>query len=200
MNFLAHLALSAPDEEEMIGNLMGDFTRWVDVETLPAAMRRGIALHRAIDRFTDFHPIFSTSKERISDERWRFSGVLVDVFYDHFLARDFSRHMGRELRGFLDEVYAALRRRQSGMPERVVPVLDRMIEQDWMGSYVTLEGIGGILERMSRRLKRETNLGSGVVELEAAYEGLEGDFERFWPEVRRLVEGERGKIGLAGLA
>ena len=183
MNFLAHLVLSAHDEEEMLGNLLGDFTKWIDVSTLPAGMQRGVRLHRAIDRFTDFHPIVSVSKERVSDERWRFAGVLVDVFYDHYLARDFPQYGGGTLRDFLDRVYAALRRRQGGMSEKFARVIDRMIAQDWMGGYGSMDGISLTLERIAGRLSRPTNLGSGIVELEASYEALGQDFAAFWPEL-----------------
>jgi acyl carrier protein phosphodiesterase len=191
MNFLAHLALSAGDEEEMLGNLLGDFTRIVDVTSLPEGMKRGIRLHRAIDRFTDFHPIFSVSKERVSDERWRFSGVLVDVFYDHFLARDFVRYTGRELPDFLRDVYAALQKRKGHLSEKFALIVDRMIEQNWLGCYVTLEGIDLTLVRVARRLSRPTNIGSGVAELRADYDGFDNDFAAFWPEVQKHVQAER---------
>jgi acyl carrier protein phosphodiesterase len=120
--------------------------------------------------------------------------VLVDVFYDHFLARDFAAHTGRDLREFVAQVYAALRARRQAFPEFVGTVMERMIEQDWLGCYATVDGIGLTLERIAGRLSRPTNLPAGIADLRAAYDALDADFRQFWPCVVEHVKAERAKF------
>jgi acyl carrier protein phosphodiesterase len=193
MNFLAHLALSAHDEDEMVGNLLGDFTKFIDVDFLPAAMQRGVRLHRSIDRFTDFHPVFCTSKDRVHEDRWRFAGVYVDVYYDHFLSLNFLRLCNRNVDDFIAHAHAALARRRRHLPENLAPILDRMISENWLGCYATLDGLELTFARISRRLSRPTALADGVIDLRANYEALAGDFEKFWPLLVEHVEQSRNE-------
>jgi acyl carrier protein phosphodiesterase len=197
MNFLAHLALSAHDEDEMVGNLLGDFTKFIDIETLPPAMQRGVRLHRSIDRFTDFHPVFSTSKERVHEDRWRFAGVYVDVYYDHFLSCNFSRLCNAPLADFIPHAYAALNKHREILPENMTPILNRMISDNWLGCYATLEGIDLTFQRIATRLTRPTALADGVIDLRANYDALAGDFEKFWPLLVEHVEQSRRETAVA---
>lgn len=191
MNFLAHMALSAHDDGEMVGNLLGDFARYLDVPSLPPQMQRGIKLHRLIDRFTDFHPVHLASQQRVSDERGRFAGVLIDVFYDHYLARDFAAWYQCPLPEFVARAYAAVETQMPVLPEPIVVILRKMIEQDWLSTYVTLDGIDLTLQRIARRLSRPTSLASGIAELRANYDAFGNDFAAFYPLLIDYVQSQR---------
>ncbi len=184
MNWLAHLRLSPTAPLLRLGNLAGDFVRGVDLATLPAAVQAGIAQHRAIDRFVDAHALVRRSRERLAPPFRRFAGVLVDVYFDHFLARDWHLHGdGRPLRAFVDEVHGQLRAHAAVLPPRLAAALPTLQREDWLGSYARLDGIDAILARMSGRVARANPLGDGGAELRARYAAFESDFAAFWPEL-----------------
>ena len=188
MNFLAHLSLSGDDPEVMLGNLMGDFLKRVDATGYPPAIQRGIQLHRTIDSFTDAHPVFRRSRGRLPPPYRRYAGVLVDVFYDHFLACDWRRYRPREdLSSFVRRTYRMLANPPVDPPPRLKNALPRMIREDWLGSYVTEDGVDQQLKRISRRVSRANPLGSGVSQLALHYDGLAADFAEFFPALMRHI-------------
>jgi acyl carrier protein phosphodiesterase len=196
MNWLAHLLLSEPDVEHRLGNLLADVVKGKARAALPPGVRRGIACHQAIDAFTDAHPVVSRSKRRLGDEHGRCAGILIDIFYDHFLARDWSRYAAVPLEQFTAEVYASFRGYASaGLPAEARELLARAGEGDLLGSYRRLTGIEAALRRLSRRLEarlgRPFALERAVVELEAHYDALGRDFAEFFPELRAHIEAGR---------
>jgi acyl carrier protein phosphodiesterase len=183
LNYLAHLRLAPAAPLLRLGNLLGDFVRGVDVSSLPPAVREGIAQHRAIDRFTDQHPRFCHSRARLGAPFARVSGVLVDVFYDHFLAREWQRWGdGRTLAQFTGDVYHLLAEQRELLSPQLRAALPHMVAQDWLGSYGDLDAVDLVLGRMARRLRHSTTLGEGGTALRANYDGLQGDFAAFFPE------------------
>jgi len=116
MNYLAHLYLGQGSAQSLIGSLMGDFIRGHLDESLPLAIRQGIWLHRKIDAFTDAHPVFRASKGRLRPPLRRYAGILVDVFYDHFLARDWALYSSVSLRDFSWSVYRTLHSHHERLP------------------------------------------------------------------------------------
>lgn len=191
MNWLAHLLLAAPDEGEMAGQLLGDFARGLDVARLPAPLQRGIALHRAVDRFTDAHPVVRSSRARLPAELRLGRGVAVDVLYDHFLARDFERHTGGPLAAFTRSAHAALRAHAPHLTAELRAILPRLEREDWLASYATRDGIALVLARMERRLARPLPLASAITALDRQGAALADEFERFWPELRAHVAAAR---------
>ncbi len=196
MNWLAHLLLSEPDVESRLGNLLADLVKGKARAALPPGVRRGIACHQAIDAFTDSHPVVHRSKRRIGEAHGRFAGILVDIFYDHFLARDWPRYAGGSLDEFTASVYAAFDAyAASALPEEARELLRRLREGDLLGSYRHVSGIEAALERLSRRLEarwgRRIGLGRAVAELEAHYDAFGRDFAEFFPELRTHVEAGR---------
>ncbi|HVY04834.1 MAG TPA: ACP phosphodiesterase [Burkholderiales bacterium] len=187
MNYLAHLYLAEPNEDGRLGALMGDFVKG------PLggddAITRGIVLHRRIDTFTDAHPVVLRSKSRISPERRRFAGIMVDVFYDHFLARDWKDHHDQPLAHFTATIYEILLRRRDSLPERLQRMAPHMARGDWLGSYAEIESIRTALDNMGRRLKRENRLRDSADELIENYANLEFDFRAFLPDVERFARG-----------
>lgn len=191
MNYLAHLYLSEDTPESLVGNLMGDFVRGGDLSRYGEEIARGIALHRRIDAFTDAHEVVRESKRRISAGNRRYAGVLVDLFYDHFLAREWDRYSPEPLPRFAARVYGALEQHHALLPERLQAVAIRMAAGDWLVSYREVSSIGAVLERMSGRLTRENSLPRGIEDLTARYEELGADFERFFPDLVEYVHSVR---------
>ena len=192
MNYLAHLLLAGPTEAWRLGALLGDFMVGHPLATFPPTVQEGIRLHREIDRFTDAHPVFRRSRSRLDPGLCRFSGVIVDVFYDHFLARGWDAWCEQPLTGFAAEVYGMLERRLPELPPRMQEVVPFMIREDWLTSYRETQHVGRALRGMSRRLKRENPLGEAIGELHAHYPELQSDFDAFFPDVTTAVGTEFG--------
>jgi len=161
-----------------LGNLLGDFFKGRVEGIEPMELRLGVALHRAIDRFTDSHPVVMRSVARLGTGRRRLGGVLVDVFYDHFLAQGVD----------VEQLRGGLMAHVEGLPLELQSLPDRMITGRWLGSYSTVEGIGMVLERMEARRKRIVGLTGAEVELRQHYEGLAEDVAEFYPEVERFTK------------
>lgn len=188
MNYLAHMLLADDTAESLLGNLAGDFVRGVDVSTMPAGMQRGVELHRAVDRFTDAHPLVRRSRRRLPQDWRHYRGVLVDVFYDHFLASEFERHAGQALDTFAERVYAALDAHIEQLPPRLQQAAPVMIERDWLRAYAHIEGLEVVLQGMSRRARRKVALHESTQTLRAQYDALRDDFEGFFPELVQFAE------------
>jgi acyl carrier protein phosphodiesterase len=189
MNYLAHIYLAHGHPEIEIGGFLGDFVRGREMEHFPEGVRRGIELHRKIDAFTDEHPAFRASRARVSATRRRFAGIMVDMFYDHFLARNWDVVGNGPLEEFTGRTYRRLRTHSGLLPETVRNVLPRMEAEDWLASYREVRSIGTALDRIGTRLKRPNTLAGSVVELEADYEGFASDFAEFLPAVRGFAAG-----------
>jgi acyl carrier protein phosphodiesterase len=199
MNYLAHVFLSDHTPEGVVGALLGDFVKGAVGAPYSAPVREAILLHRAIDRYTDAHAGVRASCALVSRERRRFAGIMVDVFYDHFLARHWSSYCAVPLADFTREVYAILSQHSAGFPERLQRLLPYMIEDDWLGSYRELGAIDAALNGIARRFKRfprAQQLREAVQELEQNYSRFEDHFLAFFPELRRYVQA--GAPGTAG--
>ncbi|MEG4270339.1 MULTISPECIES: ACP phosphodiesterase [unclassified Microcoleus] len=183
MNYLAHLFLSKGTPESLIGNLLGDLVKGTAVNLYSDEIRKGIDLHRKVDSYTDSHPIVRSSKSLVSSHRRRFAGVLIDVFYDHFLAKNWREYSEIPLRDFSQDVYKILQDNRDILPESLQRVLPTIIARDLLSSYQEIAQIGITLTRMSARLKRTNNLASGREDLTANYQRLESDFRDFFPDL-----------------
>lgn len=191
MNYLAHLYLAGDEPEALVGNLMGDFVKGPVPEELDERLRRGIVLHRRIDAFTDRHPIVGRSKRRLRPRFRRYGGILVDVFYDHFLARNWSRYSAVPLPAFARHVYRILEARYPELPARMQRSVAHMIANDLLLSYRELAGIERALRGIEGRLKRESGLHQALADLELNDAELGRDFEVFFPELVGYVESLR---------
>ncbi len=191
MNYLAHFYLSDQTPEGFVGSILGDFVRGSLYKNFPETIAFEIEMHRKIDSFTDLHSIVKQSKRRVSANRGKFAGVLVDMFYDHFFAVDFEIYSNIPLKDFSAEVYKALHSRQEFLPEDFRRQITAIAEFDLLGSYKTLDGIGLALYRISKRLKRKNNLPEGIFDLKNNYNELAKDFAVFFPELIEFVRTER---------
>lgn len=183
MNYLAHLFLSAGTPESLIGNLLGDFVKGSTVNLYGGEIRKGIDLHRKVDSYTDSHAIVRSSKSLISPQRRRFAGVLVDVFYDHFLAKNWRDYSEVPLSDFARCAYKILQENRDILPESLQRVLPIIIARDLLSSYQEISEIASTLARMSARIKRINNLASGIEDLTVNYQQLESDFRAFFPDL-----------------
>jgi acyl carrier protein phosphodiesterase len=187
MNFLAHAYLAGSSATAIVGSLMGDFVKGPLDGRHGPDITRALAAHRRIDSYTDAHPVVRVSRRRVSPARRRVAGILVDLFYDHFLARHWADYSDLPLESFTARVYAALRQSRAILPERLYTIAPRMEAGDWLASYRQVEAVGLALDRMGERLKRGNALLDSAAELIADYRGFEGDFRAFFPEVARFA-------------
>ena len=188
MNYLAHLKLSRPDAESMVGNLMGDFRKYLCGDSLPDTVRLGIENHVRVDKFTDSNTLILDLKRLFSHERRRFAGVIIDVVFDYFLIRHWQRFSDEKLDLFIDDTHDSISSKWDIMPERMQYVMDYMIREDWLRSYSTLEGIDHALDRMSTRIRFENKLAGAIEEIEHHYQELEEGFLQFFPELIVHIE------------
>jgi acyl carrier protein phosphodiesterase len=183
LNYLAHLYLADPAVESLIGNLLGDFVKGRPGEHFSDEIVAGILFHRKIDAFADAHPIMRTSRGRIGPQMSRFSGIIIDVCYDHFLARHWSRYSSQKLTVFVQYAYDVLQKNHLILPERLQRILPYMISEDWLGSYIEIKSVGVTLDRITRRLTRGEQFKGAIVEVENNYADLESDFLNFFPDL-----------------
>lgn len=183
MNYLAHLFCSPGSPDSQVGNFIADFVKGSVDGRFPAEVCEGIRHHRKTDAFTDAHEIFAASRRLISRERRRYAGVIIDVLYDHFLTTGWGRYASVGLDEFVGTVYDNLGRHGALLPHPVPVVIGKMVREDWLRSYGTVEGLDRTFRRISGRLKRENALGTAVEELERNYARLEGHFHCFFPQL-----------------
>ncbi|HEX3049740.1 MAG TPA: acyl carrier protein phosphodiesterase [Aggregatilineaceae bacterium] len=145
-------------------------------------------MHQKIDAYTDAHPVVSLSKQLISPLNSRFAGILVDVFYDHFLAKRWTRYSDVPLPVFAQQVYQALLDYETFLPEKLRQILPDFIQQDWLTSYQSLEGVKDALDRISKRLSRENCLVDATNDLQRHYPGLQSHFDEFFPDMVQYIE------------
>lgn len=188
MNYLAHLYLSEPDEEAWLGSLLGDFVKGPLDGRYSEHITRAIALHRKIDSFTDAHPVVLQSKSRISPVRRRYAGIMIDMFYDHFLAKYWREFHDEPLDEFAARIYAILARQHEMLPDRFQRMAPNMAKWNWLASYADVQSIHTALDRMSQRIRRENPLLNSAEELTQHYAGLESDFREFLPQVLRFAK------------
>lgn len=188
MNYLAHLLLSGADPQVRVGGLLGDFLKGPISAELPPGIAHGVALHRQIDRFTDHHSMFLRSRARISEGRRRLGGILVDVFYDHFLALDWDRYSDEPLERFAVASYDALDAESRWLPDNLAEAVPKMRSQNWLLGYRDPAGIGVAIDRIAaRRAPRLDKLIGGVEEMLGDFDGFAADFRAFFPEVQAMA-------------
>jgi acyl carrier protein phosphodiesterase len=194
MNYLAHLFLSDLTPKSLVGNLLGDFMKGISETQYCEEIRQGILLHRKVDAYTDAHPIVRSSKQLISQSRQRFSGILIDIFYDHFLAKHWLDYSKISLYSFSQLVYRALQENQAILPDRLVRSLPDLIANNWLLSYGEISGIDRALQKLSIRVKYPNTLADSIEELEANYQQIELTFRAFFPDLIDYTQACRCKL------
>ena len=183
MNWLAHVFLSEPSPQFRIGNLLPDLVGPAALAGLSAEFLRGVHQHRRIDAFTDAHPIVRRSIARVGPEFRRFGGIFVDIFYDHFLSREWPAFSRTSLPAFTREIYDSFETHRHHIPTEAHVPLQRMKTENWLCAYGDLHGVATTLGRIGLRLRRPMPLAVGAAILEADYAGFHADFTEFFPEL-----------------
>ena len=187
MNFLAHSYLSF-SEEQLVGNMIADFVKNRDVARLPESIQKGIKLHRAIDTFTDAHPLIHEAKAPFRPLVRLYSGAFVDVAFDYFLANDTTENSQREWQEHSREVYAVLRRYEEFLPEVFKKVLDKMQQDDWLYNYRNEWGIEYSFRNVVNKaqfLDKTTNVFPAFL---ANKDFLLEKYEIFFPEIKSFAQ------------
>lgn len=189
MNFLAHLYLSGNIPEIMVGNFIGDFVRGRNVyDRFHYNIALGIELHRLIDEFTDSHLVVLESKKRLRPKYRHYAPVIVDVFYDHFLAIHWTDYHNQSLPDFANYAYMQLENHDDILPERVLQMMPYMIQGNWLVNYAKSEGIHRALSGMSRRTPYISKMEEAVHDLKEYYTEFDNEFSQFFPELKQLSE------------
>ncbi|MEN8258929.1 MAG: ACP phosphodiesterase [Thermodesulfobacteriota bacterium] len=188
MNYLVHLYLSDPDPMVRLGNLMGDFVKGrLEDAPYPPAIIRGLRQHRDVDSYSLNSPTVKISKNRIDPSFGYFRGILIDVFYDHFLARNWAQHAAGPLEDFAEDTYRLLEEHDAILPDDLKRVAPRMIQYNWLVSYRQVEVVERALKRIGERLSRKNPLAEGYGELLKNYGELEEDCAHFLKEAKKQL-------------
>lgn len=188
MNFLAHIYASGDDHELMIGNFIADAVKGKMIENFSEGIIKGIKLHRQIDLFTDTHPVIARGKEMLRPQFRKFAGVVMDIFGDHFLARNWADYSDQDLHLYTMAVYKILNNYKDIFPQRAYYTLEFMEKQNWLYNYQYIEGIKKALTGMARRSSFESGMENAHIELERNYLFYQNIFHEFLPDLIRFVK------------
>ena len=188
MNYLAHIYLSGENELLAIGNFMADGIRGHQYLEFHPEIQKGVLLHRTIDSFTDAHPIYRKSKHRLHEKFGHYSGVIMDIVYDHFLAKNWSKYHSTELNVYTENFYKSLQKHYDLLTEKTKDMMPYMIERDWLTSYATLGGLELILFQMDYRTKQRANMPAAMQELVKFYPEFENEFTDFFEELKEVCK------------
>ncbi|MFC2147417.1 MAG: acyl carrier protein phosphodiesterase [Eudoraea sp.] len=183
MNFLAHIYLSFGDDEITIGNFIADSIRANKYKHLPDRIQKGILLHREIDTYTDAHPIPRVSSKRLHQNYSHYSRVIVDIFYDHFLAKNWKQYSDTPLEIYVDKFYDLLEDNFTILPDGTKRMIPYMISDNWLLNYAQMEGISRVLSGMNRRTNNKSKMNFAILDLEKNYEAFEVEFTAFFNEL-----------------
>lgn len=183
MNFLAHIYLSFGDDDVTIGNFIADSIRGNKFKHLPDSIQKGILLHREIDTYTDAHHIPKKSSKRLHANYGHYSMVIVDIFYDHFLAKNWKRYSDIPLEVFVDRFYDLLEVNYVLLPEGIKRMMPYMIADNWLVNYAKMKGIGRVLNGMNRRTQNKSKMNFAILDLEKNYTLFEEEFTAFFEEL-----------------
>lgn len=188
MNYLAHIYLSGNNKMVTIGNFIADGIRGKKYKTYPMEVQKGILLHRQIDTFTDAHPTVRQSTKRLHKNYGHYSGIIVDILYDHFLAKNWSKYSDVLLEDYAENFYQILTDNIEILPQRILKMIPHLISGNWLLSYATKEGIAKVLDGMNKRTKNRSQMNLATRELDLFYDEFEAEFTSFFEELITFSE------------
>jgi len=196
MNWLAHTLLSKKDIDYQLGNVLADPLRGAAWQGASEALVEGMKMHRAIDKFTDKHPILSSSKAILGADG-HLKGVVLDLLYDHFLSQSWNLFSPIELDEFLLEFNQQAFGSSRHFPLKAKTIVGRMAATNLLGKYQAFDGLIPALERIDLRLSARTHAKETATQyipvLEQQYDLLKADFDVFFPEL--VVYFKQHKLG-----
>lgn len=188
MNYLAHAKLSYNEPQILVGNMIADFVKGKQKAAYPVMIQKGIELHRAIDAFTDAHPATAKAKEFFRPHYRLYSGPIVDILYDHYLANDDSIFPANSLLPYTNSVYHILEKHTVHWPQRFLGMFTYMTLQNWLYNYRTKEGIQKSLQGMVRRAAFITDSTKAIEVFTDNYDELRTCYEAFFPDVKQMAK------------
>ena len=189
MNFLAHAYLSGEDQKILVGNFIGDFIKGRQaLNQLDAEIVRGVELHRAIDEYTDNHAVVHESKDRLRPKYRHYAGVIVDVFYDHFLAARWREFHPRPLEEFAANTYTTVERFSDILPVKFMHMFPYMRSGNWLVNYGKISGVHRALSGMASRSPYESQMEHAAKDLEIHYDEFNEEFGRFFPRLKDFCD------------
>lgn len=183
MNFLAHLYLSPEDDHITLGNFIADAVKGKDFDRYNDKIKEGILLHRAIDKYTDQHPVFRRSSQRLNGKYKKYSAVIIDIYYDHFLAKNWEDYSKTDLVDFASRAYKILIKNYFLLPKKSKRILPFMIAQNWLVGYANLVNLQRVFNGMARRTAFDSGMENAISDLKNNYAIFENDFREFFPEL-----------------
>jgi acyl carrier protein phosphodiesterase len=187
MNYLGHLFLSGTDPLVTVGNFMADAVKGRDLSRFDPRIEQGIRLHRAIDTFTDGSAIQRVGRARAHAHAGRYASVVMDMFYDHLLAANWSSFHPEPLPEFAARMYELLLAHEAMLPERTQRMLPYMVAGDWLCTYATLEGLGRAIAGLARRVPKGMAMVGAERVLEEHMEAYTAEFRLFLPAIEEVV-------------
>jgi acyl carrier protein phosphodiesterase len=187
MNFLAHLYLSKSNKNILIGNFIADAVKGKKHANYPKEIQAGILLHREIDNYTDNHPIVKKSKRRLHKRYKHYNGVIIDILYDHFLAKNWHTYSEIPLNIYAKNVYSFLHKNTTLFPDKIQKMLPYMIQHNWLATYASKEGIEIILQGMNKRTKGISKMDLAIEDLIVYYKDFENDFTIFFKDLEQFT-------------
>lgn len=186
MNHLAHLFLAQSNTELLIGNYIADHVKGKQLEKYPEGIQKGIKMHRAIDTFTDQHKIVAKSKKRLYPKYSKYSPVLVDMFYDHILAKNWSEYSPIPIEKFSEAAYRVLGAQRDLFPPSAQRMYDHMSTNDWLSNYAYAEGMQRAFNGLAYRASFESKMEEALIDLQLDYADYKKEFEEFFPHLVEL--------------
>ena len=183
MNFLAHLFLSPGDEHIILGNFIADAVKGKNFNNYNDKIKKGILLHREIDRYTDQHPVFERSCKKIHKNYKKYSAVIIDIYYDHFLAKNWSDYSKTDLDDFVSNAYKILVDNYFILPQKTKRILPFMIAQNWLVGYANLVDLQRVFNGMAGRTNFNSGMENAISDLKLNYCIFENDFREFFPDI-----------------
>ncbi|WP_028375146.1 ACP phosphodiesterase [Leeuwenhoekiella sp. MAR_2009_132] len=196
MNYLAHIYLSGDDTLVTLGNFMADGIKGKQYKEFLPQLQKGILLHRGIDTFTDSHPIVKQSTKRLHSKYSHYSGVIVDILYDHFLAKNWRIYSDEPLAAYIEKFYDSLDENYELLTPGIQRMIPHMIADNWLLSYSEISGIGTVLYNMNRRTRNISGMDRAVEDLQLHYHDFENEFTRFFEELRHFCQLKREELDL----
>jgi len=194
MNFLAHTQLSPNNDDIIFGNFIADAVKGKSYSSFRNDIIKGILLHRNIDWFTDHNAIVSHSKSIVRQNFGKYSGIVVDIYYDHFLARNWETYSNIDLAKHSRSVYTILAKRFVILPNRVKRMLPFLIAQNWLTGYANFTDLQRVFNGMNRRTNNISEMNTAVTVLENNYDELLNDFNNFYPELELFSKNKLNEI------
>lgn len=191
MNFLAHVYLSGNNSNLAIGNLIADKVRGKKVYDLPQEIKRGVYLHRYIDEFTDQHSRFKECVKELFPIYRHYSRVIVDMYFDHFLAKNWNHYHKIPLNEFSKNFYGKLKDSSIIFPDSIQKFIITLIRYNWFGQYESISGLKIILGQMEKRTKFPSKLSDSTNNLKIKYSYFENHFFIFFDD---LIDFTKNKI------